>query len=251
MALRLKDRLDKRREEARLCLDRKADFESRCGFGSYTRGLAKWDVQWRMVMERQSRPWPHASDYNPPVTFSKVEDVHAVLYGFVSGFDFFSVAAAAKKGNADEIMRKRAQDWTDLLRWSLQNESNSSAFLDRFTHDGCLYGSGFGGLNWLRAIRKIRSASLAGTIRHARDASDAHIVERECLGIAAVHSLRRIDGVVPSQIKKRVTRDDGSQRGRWDVDHLAGRGIEPEVVRIRRKSAQKVVAGAGPVHAVS
>jgi hypothetical protein len=149
--------MEKRREEARLCLDRKADFESRCGFGSYTQNLAKWDIQWRGRMDRYNRPWPHASDYNPPVTFSKVEDVHAILYGFVSGFDFFTVAAAAKSGNADEIMRKRAQDWTDLLRWSLQNESNSSAFLDRFTHDGITYGSGFGSLSWFRACRKIRS----------------------------------------------------------------------------------------------
>ena len=176
--IRLRLSPDKRNEEARKSLDRKTEFARRAGFEDLCARYARWDRQWRRMIPRQNKPWPHATDYNTPLTFSKVEDVHAVLFGYVSDLSFFSVAASAKRGLADEVMRKRAQDWDDLLKWSLTNESNAIAFLDRFVHDGCQYGSGFGMVNWLREIRRIRSELFVpDELREDKDAPDRKVIK--------------------------------------------------------------------------
>jgi len=160
MALRIKGGPQKRQQEARDCLSRLEEWQRKTNFGDYISRLKLWDTQWRGTIPRTNPPWDHASEYNPPLTFSKVEDIHSVIFGFFSGFDFFQMGASAKKGLAEEIMRKRAQDWTDLLRWSMMNESNSLSFLDRFIHDGVLYGVAFGYMPWLREMRNMQSEVL-------------------------------------------------------------------------------------------
>jgi len=174
---------EKREEEARLCLDRKTQCESDIGFSEYVGRLRNWDIQWRGVIERENAPWDHASQYNPAVTFSRVEDVHALLFGAINNFNFFSLAASGRRDLSADVLRKRAQDWTDLLRWSLQNESNAISFLDRFVHDGLVYGSGYGYLPWLRDNRKIRSEFFVpDEIRSNRKLSDRSLIKRSLVG---------------------------------------------------------------------
>ena len=154
---RLSSNSEARREEARGVFDRKTDFERSSGWQGYVEKMKNFDVQWRGRMARANPPWLHASDYNPPLTFSKVEDLHAVIFGFYSSFDFFSVAATGKQGHQQEVMKDRAQMWSDLMRWSLQNETNAIAFLDKWLHDGEKYGAGFGYLPWLQLQRTMRT----------------------------------------------------------------------------------------------
>jgi hypothetical protein len=148
---------EKRSLEARECLDRMTALAERVGINGMVERYKLWDAQWRMKLDRLNKPWPHASEYNPPITFSKVEDVHAVLSGFFQNLNFFSMAPAERHGLAEEEMRKRAEMWTDLLRWSMANESNTLAFMDKWIHDGCLYGCAFGYLPWSRLSRNIQT----------------------------------------------------------------------------------------------
>lgn len=202
MALRLKGSAQKRKAEAIDVIDRMTDFKRRADWMSYVQKLEKWDVQWRGTMSRLNKPWDHASDYNPPMTFSKVEDVHAIMHGFFSNFDFFSVAASSKKGFAMEMLKKKARNITDLLKWSLQNESNSVAFLDEFIHNGLLYGSAFGHLSWFRDTKTIQAEffipedvreSSAAPLKLLKEALGSQLVGRpEALGEDA-WSIRFID----------------------------------------------------------
>uniref|UniRef100_A0A6M3XKN8 Portal protein n=1 Tax=viral metagenome TaxID=1070528 RepID=A0A6M3XKN8_9ZZZZ len=157
MALRPKIRAEKRQEEARALIKRKTNFEMSGGFSDLCSRWKGWDQQWRGRLARRSPPWPHASEYNPPMTFGKVEDVHAVLFGYFKNFEFFQVGSSGRRDMAADMIRQRGQDWTDLLRWSLQNESNSASHLDTFIHDGCLYGTGIGYLPWMRLVRSMRT----------------------------------------------------------------------------------------------
>jgi hypothetical protein len=145
--------------EAYKCLDAMRTCMESSNFSDLVKRWKQWDVQWRMKIRRdlEKKPWPHASDYNPPITFSKVEDVHSVLRGFFSNPSFFSMAPAEKKGLAEDEMRKRGETWTELMRWSMQNETNSLSFLDKFCHDGTLFGCSFGHLPWLRLSRMMQT----------------------------------------------------------------------------------------------
>lgn len=147
----------KRYAEARESMDRMRDFSTRCGFHQYTQNLERFDTQWRMAKERENKPWPHASSYNTPLTFSKVEDVHALLDSYFSNLNFFSMGAAQKKGMSEEVMLKRADDWMGLMRSSMQNESNTLPVISKYLHDGCLYGSGFIFTPWLRDVRGMQT----------------------------------------------------------------------------------------------
>lgn len=147
----------KRYAEARDSMERMRDFSTKCGFQQYAQNLARYDTQWRMAKGRENKPWPHASSYNTPLTFSKVEDVHSLLDSFFSNLNFFSMGATQKKGMAEDVMRKRADDWTGLMRSSMQNESNSLTIISKYLHDGCLYGSGYIFTPWLRDIRSMQT----------------------------------------------------------------------------------------------
>jgi len=148
---------DKRKTEARGCLERMTSLAERTGINEIVDRYRDWDAQWRGKISRTNKPWPHASEYNPPLTLSKVEDIHAVLAGFFQNLNFFSLAPTERRGLAEEVMRQRADMWTDLLRWSMANESNSLAFFDKWIHDGVLYGCAFGYLPWSRLSRNIQT----------------------------------------------------------------------------------------------
>lgn len=148
---------EERLNEARWSRDRRVEFERRSQFGQFTQALKRWDVQWRMRLVREKKPWNHASDLNPPLTYSKVEDVHAVLFGFLSELNFFTIAPSAAGKIAAEQMAERGEMWTDLVKWSLLNESNGLAHLDKFVHDGILFGSGFGELSYQKDLRTIQA----------------------------------------------------------------------------------------------
>ena len=61
--------------------------------------------------------------------------------------------------------------------------------------------SASGGAEPTAAISQVPTARLTRAIRDASDACYTHVVERERLGIAAVHRLGRIDSVIPRQVK--------------------------------------------------
>lgn len=155
--MRLNIPIERRDEEARHSRDRRLEFENRIDFPAFAKRLRAWDTQWRGLMRRMNKPWDHATDYNPLMTFSKVEDMHAVLFGFVSELTFFRVAASSRGELPPEIMQQRSDRLTELLRWSLLNESNGIAFLDQFIHDGIMLGVGFGEVSWLRDTRNIQA----------------------------------------------------------------------------------------------
>lgn len=146
-----------REEKAREVFDRIYNFVTTNGYVEWVERLKLFDHQWRAVLPRDHKPWEHASEYNPLLTYSKVEDVHAVLFGFISTLDFFSMAASQTNQNMEDEMKQRAEDWTNLLRWSMHNETNTTSFFDRFTHNGCLYGCSFGMLTWKREERPIQA----------------------------------------------------------------------------------------------
>jgi hypothetical protein len=151
MGVRLKLRLDVREKEARQCLDDLQDFNRRAGFDDFASKLAQWDQQWRMTIPRENRPWDHASDFNPPITFKSVEDMHAILAGFFQSLSFFSIAPSSLQNISEQIMRKRGNMWESYIKWSMENQSNTIPYLDKWLHDGCLYGTGVGYTPWIQA----------------------------------------------------------------------------------------------------
>lgn len=144
-----------REKEAFEAYDRWYAFKTTSGHSEWASKLVEWDRQWRMVQGRVNKPWEHATEFNPPLTFSKVEDVHSVLYSFFQGLDFFGVSPVSLEGMAERVMKERAEKWTWLLRDSLVNESNAQSHLDSFIHDGCEFGSAFSHITWLHDVRKI------------------------------------------------------------------------------------------------
>lgn len=160
------------------------------------------------------KPWDHASDYNPLLSFYRVEDVHSVLFGFFASLDFFTLAAASKKGGAEDVMRARADNWTALLRWSMANESNSISHFDRYVHDGCVYGVGFGFMPWMRRSRKMRAeVFLPEKLR--RDDNPAHDSKLITAGLGP--SL--IDGPTwndkQAAFRIQILDEDGEERDGW------------------------------------
>jgi hypothetical protein len=195
MSLRLKLKKDKRDEEARKCLERKQTLIRDTGFDRHVQRMVAWDKQWRMCMERDAadKPWPNASDYNPPLTFSKVEDIHAVLFGLLSSFDFFNLAASGGMSFGEEVMRKRSQLLSEYMKWSMQNESNSAPFLDRFTHNGVLFGHSFGILPWLQLKENIRAeVFIPDELRKVKGIKDKDLIT-VALGQALKDGPTRID----------------------------------------------------------
>lgn len=178
MALKIKGGPAKRQEEARLSIDRLEDEKRQTGYNDWAVRLTQYDVQWRGTTPRENKPWEHASDYNPPLTFSKVEDVHSLLFGYFSNFNFFELAPANTGGLAEEFIRKRANLLSDLLRWSMMNESNSLPFLDTFLHDGCVWGCAFGYMPYLRDSRMMQAEIfLPDELRRSEEEDDIIIQE--------------------------------------------------------------------------
>jgi len=145
MAIRLGDELD--------------DFKSNAGWDQYASKMVEFDQQWRARTPRNNKPWDHATEFNTHLTFSKCEDVHAVLYSFFATFNFFkSIPVSTPDGGwGQEERRKLGEHATETMRWSMLNESNAPGFLDRFIHSGVVYGAGYGELKWLRDIRDVRT----------------------------------------------------------------------------------------------
>lgn len=147
-----------REKMARGILARLEEFKSDSGWDQYAAKLIEYDLQWRGKLVRQNKPWEHASDYNTHLTFSKVEDVHAVLSSFFATFDFFkAVPVPSSSGESDrELLRRKGEDQTELMKWSMQNESNAAGHIDMWLHDMVLFGAGYSQLDYLRDIREIR-----------------------------------------------------------------------------------------------
>ncbi|MFQ5471322.1 MAG: hypothetical protein ACE5FA_00360 [Dehalococcoidia bacterium] len=155
----LRPKFDKERRqlEAKLLFERLTTFKSDSNWDSWVSKLKYYDLQWRARLPRTARPWDHASDFNPHLTWTKVEDVHAVLYGFFQTLQWYSLAPAGmRKGISIEEIRNRAEEQTELLRWSQMNESKSLAFLDRYLHSGVCFGSGTGSIGYMRDSRNMR-----------------------------------------------------------------------------------------------
>lgn len=210
MTLRPKLKSDDKIKQAKDVVDRKISFETDANFGEYTQNLQKWDIQWRGAMARTNKPWSHASEYNPPITFSRVEDVHSLLFSYFQRFDFFSMAAVGGQQNVSpDLLRKRAQDLTDTIRWSLQNESNSLAFLDGFIHNGLQYGSAYGYLPWRRHSRNVRSEMyVPDEVRQNKKLSDVGII-REAMGERLLTKKPKEEN---GTFHVRMTDDDGEEK---------------------------------------
>lgn len=157
MSVRLRLRKTKRDEEARKCLDDLGDFNTRCGFDQHSENLAGFDKQWRMTIKRHNPPWDHASNFNPPITFKTVEDMHAIIAGFFQSLNFFSMAPSSLQDIAENIMRKRANMFESYVKWSMENQSNVISYFDKWVHDGCLFGTAVGYLPWVKLIRNMRT----------------------------------------------------------------------------------------------
>jgi len=174
---RLKIRAEKREIEARECLENRRRMMDDSGYLTYVQRLEAFDQQYRMKMQRTEPPWPNASTYNPPITFSKIEDIHAILFGLLANFNFFAIAASEGRGLAEDLLKERARKLNDYLKWSMQNESNTIPFLDQFVHTALLFGHSFGYVGWLTQKRMSRSELfLPPEIRKLEKAKDRDIV---------------------------------------------------------------------------
>lgn len=152
---------EKREKEAREVLDRVEAFKMDSNWDGYVSDMMQFERQWRAALPRENKPWNHATDFNTHLTFSKVEDVHSVLFSFFATFGYFSAMPVMASQSADrKVMKERGEHVTELMKWSMQNESNSSGFLDRFTHNGVLFGAGYGGISYLRDLSEIRTEML-------------------------------------------------------------------------------------------
>lgn len=158
-AFRLRESMDTREKAARGILSRLDEFKRDAGWEQYVTKLTEYDLQWRAKLARENKPWPHATDYNTYLTWSKVEDLHAVLFSFFATHNYYkAIPVSSQRGGHDrELLRQQGEDQTELMKWSQQNESNASGFLDQFIHNGLLYGAGFGQLDYLRDMREVRT----------------------------------------------------------------------------------------------
>lgn len=156
----LRPRWDKKRRqrEARLLFDRLTTFKSDSNWDSYVSKLRYYDQQWRARLPRTNKPWDHASDFNPHLTWTKVEDVHAVLYGFFQTLEWYMLGPSKiRKGVSMEEIRRKAEEQTEMLRQSQLNEANSLAFLDAYLHSGVTFGAGYGSIGYVRDARNMRT----------------------------------------------------------------------------------------------
>ena len=210
-----------RDKEARAILARVEEFKSDSGWDQYVAKLMEYDLQWRGKLARTNKPWEHATDYNTHLTFSKVEDVHAVLFSFFATFNFFkAVPVSSSQGGHDrEILRRKGEDQTELMKWSMANESNATGFLDRWIHDGVLYGAGFSQLDYMRDIREIRQEMEVPEGLEDADLSDAKRVIEVTLG-ANLRS-KSIGGNNDAGYTADFVDDDGEEKaGRfWVIDN--------------------------------
>lgn len=145
-----------RQREAHDVWSRHTSFLQNSGHSAWVENLVRWDKQWRMLLGRNEKPWPHASEFNPPLTWSKVEDVHAVICSFFQDLEFFGIAPASL-GVDPKLAEGAAEDWRDYMRWSLMNQSNAIPHIDAYVHDGCRWGCGFSKVGWERDVRRIMS----------------------------------------------------------------------------------------------
>lgn len=148
------------------------------GHVDFVNRLQTWDQQWRARTQRSNPPWKGATSYATLLTWSKVEDIHAIMFGYFSGTNYYSLAASSLPNSAgQELIRERSEVWTELLRWSQLNESNSRPLLDRWLHDGILFGSGFGKLGWQRLQRSSQADfPLPQTLANREDLSDKEAI---------------------------------------------------------------------------
>jgi hypothetical protein len=212
--VRIRTSKESRIQEAKEAYDRMYEFKTNSRFGEFCKRLSAWDVQWRSRVARDNKPWDHATNYNVPITFHKVEDVHAVIMSFLNNPNFFSVAAAGGAIDQD-TMRERSRLRTELLRWSLQNESCAQPFLDRFVHDGLTYGCGFGYLPWLILQRNMRSEEfLPDELRREKKMSD-----KDVLRLAMGPNLLKKRGLGDGVFEVTFLDDDGEEKsGRAYID---------------------------------
>lgn len=193
MSVRLRLRKTKRDEEARKCLDDLGDFNTRCGFDQHSENLAGFDKQWRMTIKRHNPPWDHASNFNPPITFKTVEDMHAIIAGFFQSLNFFSMAPSSLQDIAENIMRKRANMFESYVKWSMENQSNVISYFDKWVHDGCLFGTAVGYLPWVKLIRNMRTEFYLPDEAKQAD----NITDRTLIQIALGPRLKRVRHAYP------------------------------------------------------
>ena len=209
MKLRLSK--EKRQIEARESRDRRLWWENKADFSSFTGNLKNFDLLWGMKVGRDNKPWDHASEFNPPLIYSKIEDVHATVYGFVANLDFFKIAASAKKGMAQEVMRDRADLLDGHTKWSLRTECNASAFLDQFAHDGIKYGSAFGELLWSRDSRSIQAEYFVPDEIRESGSKDDRAIIKAALGPALLSTNLKKVGK-SGKFSFRMLDEDGSEK---------------------------------------
>lgn len=159
-------------EERRLELERRAEYDGL---------ISQWDANstaWEGEIPRVGdKPWESASEYNPPLTFSKVQDLFSILHGYVSGLTFFRVKPAEMGSVAAQVIMQRADNWDHLLKNRLRTTINWSGFCHDFVHDGILHGHGFGEVGYERLERTAETEIFLPDELREADMGDKRLLE--------------------------------------------------------------------------
>jgi hypothetical protein len=147
-------RIDETRtDKANAIIGAMDDVASNSGHSQWVSNLRNYYEQYLMRMPRYNPPWEHATSYNPPLTFSSVEDTHALLCSFVQKASFFTPVPISLGDIPPELLQKRARALHEKLKHTLTVQTNYSAFVDDWIKNGCVLGSGVGQPTWTRDAR--------------------------------------------------------------------------------------------------